>query len=239
MANFSLTLGPLAIAIIGGILPALLWLFFWLHEDNKHPEPKGLILITFCIGMVVVYLVYPIQHFIVSSLTGISQTQQTIFLSAVEEIAKFAAVFFIAFKTRYFDEPLDAVIYLVTAALGFAAMENILYVLKDLNNGGTLLALLNGSSRFLGATILHSISSIIIGIAMAYTFYSGRFTKAAAIILGLVAATLLHAYFNLTIMNLKGTLNVLIAFTPYWAAIVFIIVLLEFIKRLKQPTNNS
>lgn len=188
--------------------------------------------------MAVVYLVLPVQKFIVSVVPIADHTMQAVLLASVEELAKYAAVFFIALRSSYFDEPIDAVIYLLTAALGFAAMENILYVIKDLSHSGTLLALLDGSSRFIGATILHTISSAIIGIAIACSFYSGRTVKLVAVMLGLAAATLLHAYFNLSIMSTKGTLNVLIAFTPYWAAIVGIIVILEFVKRLKQPTNN-
>lgn len=240
MANLSLTLSPVMIATVGGIIPALLWLFFWLHEDNKNPEPKGLLIITFLAGMAMTGLIFSLKYPIVTYIFPLfSSNSQVMLMAAIEELVKFAVAFFIAFKSIYYDEPIDAVIYLVTAALGFAAAENILYILGDLAKGGTLIALLNGSSRFIGATILHTISSILIGIAMAYTFYSNKFVKTVAIVLGLTVATLLHTYFNLTIIGIKGMANVLIAFTPYWAAIVGIIVVLEFVKRLKQPTNNS
>ena len=48
-------------ALLGGILPALIWLAFWLREDYKHPEPRGLILRTFLLGMGAVILVLPFQ----------------------------------------------------------------------------------------------------------------------------------------------------------------------------------
>ena len=238
MADLTINWQPLLIAIAGGIVPSLVWLLFWLQEDRKSPEPTGLIIISFLAGMAVVYLALPVQKFVAYALPTISQTAQITIFATIEEIAKYSAVLFIAFRSRYFDEPIDAVIYLVTAALGFAAMENILYVLKDLAHSGTIMALLDGSSRFIGATILHTISSAIIGIAIAFAFYSSRVTKFIAVILSLIAASLLHAYFNLTIMNTKGTLSVLWAFAPYWAAIIVIIIVLEFVKRLKQPTNN-
>lgn len=237
MANFIIEYKSLIIAIVGGVLPALLWLWFWLKKDLHSHEPGGLIVISFCAGMAVVYLVLPLQKFVVSNFAGITATEQTTLLAAIEEIAKYSTVFFIAFKSRYFDEPLDAVIYLVTAALGFAAMENILYILKDLAHNGAAFALLGGSSRFIGATILHTISSAIIGIAMAFAFYHGKIIKFIAVILGLTSATLLHTYFNLSIINVKGTLNVLLAFTPYWAAIIVIIIVLEFVKRIKKPVD--
>lgn len=239
MADLSINVKLILVSIAGGVVPSLIWLWFWLQEDRKSPEPAGLLALSFLLGMAIVYLVLPIQKFIVSIIPATDQALQTTILAGVEEIAKYAAVYFIALRSSYFDEPIDAVMYLLTAALGFAAMENILYVLKDLSHSGTLLAILDGSSRFVGATILHIISSAIVGIGIAFAFYSGRTIKVLAATLGLVAASLLHAYFNLSIMSTKGTLNVLITFTPYWAAIVGIIVVLEFVKRLKKPTNNS
>jgi len=44
-------------ALFGGILPALVWLVFWLREDKKNPEPKKLILRTFLFGMGAVMIV--------------------------------------------------------------------------------------------------------------------------------------------------------------------------------------
>ena len=47
---------------MGGVAPALLWLWFWLKEDNQKPEPKGLIATIFFIGMICVIVVIPFQN---------------------------------------------------------------------------------------------------------------------------------------------------------------------------------
>ena len=47
--------GVLLIAIVGGILPALIWLFFWLMEDRCEPEPKRYIFLCFLGGMLAVW----------------------------------------------------------------------------------------------------------------------------------------------------------------------------------------
>ena len=39
-------------AFTGGLLPAVVWLWFWLREDRLSPEPRGLVVATFCAGMV-------------------------------------------------------------------------------------------------------------------------------------------------------------------------------------------
>lgn len=254
MAGFILIWEPLGIALAGGILPALLWLWFWLKEDYQSPEPTGLIALSFVGGMLVICLVFPVEKLVVAALPTIinaldtfsagflftlipSEEIGTILLAGVEEIAKYAVAFFIAFQSKHFDEPVDAVIYLITVALGFAAVENMLYLLKDISTQESLLyAATNTNLRFLGSTVLHTITSAIVGITVAFSFYYARIWKIIAVTSGLISATLLHAYFNLSIMEVNGTVNILTIFSRYWIGIVGIIILLEIVKRLKpQP----
>lgn len=253
MAETILTFKPYAIALLGGVLPALIWLWFWHRQDKECPEPRGLVALSFMAGMVIVFFARPLLEIIVvamptidrivdllaikySFITPTSATMQNILLSATEELGKYATVFFIAFHSHHFDEPIDAVIYLVTAALGFAAMENALYILKDLAQGGSADVLLNGNLRFLGATILHTISSAFIGIAVAFSFYAHRLVKILSAALGILAATLLHAQFNLSIIEPHGTMDILAIFSRYWVVIVGIIILVALIKRMDNKT---
>ncbi|KKT81379.1 MAG: hypothetical protein A2V96_02440 [Candidatus Yonathbacteria bacterium RBG_16_43_6] len=242
-----ITIKLLAIAMLGGILPALVWLWFWHRQDRECPEPKGLVMISFLAGMAIVFFVLPVQKLTVALLPAISELVDilTIKLSLVppsadvlknfllassEEIGKYLTVFLIAFHSKYFDEPIDAVIYLITAALGFTAMENVLYLLKDLTQSGGLETILNGNLRFLGATILHTVSSAFVGIALAFSFSASRFIKSIVITIGLLVAILLHTHFNLSIIEAYGTINILSVFSQYWAVIIGIIILIGIIK---------
>ena len=54
----------LSIAFLGGIIPSLFWLYFWLKEKEGKPEPRGLLAMVFLLGMISVMLVLPIQKFI-------------------------------------------------------------------------------------------------------------------------------------------------------------------------------
>lgn len=254
MAETILSPSSYTIALAGGILPALLWLWFWLREDRANPEPTGLIFLSFAAGMAIVFFVLPIQKGVLAvlpftanladilaaklALAAPTDEQVRTFLWAgTEEVAKFATVALIALHSRHFDEPIDAVIYLITAALGFAAMENTLYILKDMAHESATMTLYNSNLRFLGASILHMASSAIVGIALAFAFYGPRIIKFVVVILGLLLATLLHAYFNLSIMEAHGTWKTLGAFSWYWGAIILIIVLIQVIKRLKRPNT--
>jgi RsiW-degrading membrane proteinase PrsW (M82 family) len=242
-----ITIKLLAIAILGGVLPALVWLWFWHRQDRECPEPKGLVMISFLAGMAIVFFVLPVQKLIVALFPTISELVDilTIKLSLVppsaevlknfllassEEIGKYLTVFLIAFYSKYFDEPIDAVIYLITVALGFTAMENVLYLLKDLTHSGGLETIMNGNMRFLGATILHTVSSAFVGIALAFSFHASRFIKSIVITIGLLVAILLHTHFNLSIIEAYGTINILSVFSRYWAVIIGIIILIGIIK---------
>ncbi len=59
------TLDTILLALVGGVLPALLWLRFWIREDGDHPEPKAMITLSFLAGMVAVGIAYPLQKFVV------------------------------------------------------------------------------------------------------------------------------------------------------------------------------
>src|SRR3954464_3997779 len=99
---------PLFIAFLGGVLPALLWLTFWLLEDRLHPEPKWYIFFCFVAGMLMVAVVLPIERL---ALLHTSGTQLLFLWALTEEVSKFAAAYVIALHSRVFDEPLDAIIY--------------------------------------------------------------------------------------------------------------------------------
>src|SRR5574343_664614 len=99
----------LTVTVCGGILPALFWLWFWLHEDNKSPEPRGLIIRAFLAGAVAVPLVLPFQFIVSKYMAGYSVL---VFLlwACIEELFKFGATFFTIFHRREMDEPIDVVI---------------------------------------------------------------------------------------------------------------------------------
>ena len=142
----------LALALLGGIVPSLLWLWFWVREEEKKPEPAGLLTIIFILGMLAVILVLPIQKFIKMNVG--SYEWQLVLWATAEEMIKFIAVMVVFYKTNQIDEATDWPIYLITAALGFAALENALFLLKPFALGETTVGLLTGQLRFLGSTLV-------------------------------------------------------------------------------------
>ncbi|KKP87677.1 MAG: hypothetical protein UR92_C0027G0001, partial [Candidatus Nomurabacteria bacterium GW2011_GWA2_35_80] len=183
----------LGLALLGGIAPALLWLWFWLKEDNQKPEPKGLLAILFFIGMVLVILVIPAQKFIQNNVT--SSEWQIIGWASIEELIKYLGVVILLYKTNRIDEPIDWPIFLITVALGFAALENTLFLIKPLSLNQTTVGLLTGQLRFLGSTLLHAVSSGIVGVSLGLSFHMGKYVKKIYLLVGLLLAITLHSTF--------------------------------------------
>jgi len=158
----------LGLAALGGIVPALFWLWFWLKEDNQKPEPKGLIASIFILGMISVAIVIPIQKFVQTYVS--SYEWQIIAWASIEELIKYLCVIILLYKTNRVDEPIDWPTFLITAALGFAAIENTIFLIKPISLDDTTVGLLTGQLRFLGSTLLHTVSSGIIGISLGLSF---------------------------------------------------------------------
>lgn len=215
-------------ALAGGILPALLWLWFWLREDNKNPEPRILMLLTFLIGMISVFVVLPMQK-IFNNIT-ISEDMLTVVWAAVEELVKFGAVWIIALSSKEANEPIDFAIYMIIGALGFAAMENALFLIDPIDLRQTTTALITGNLRFLGAMLLHVVSSASIGIMLGLSFYRGWIAKKLYLFIGLGAAISLHSVFNFLIIKSSG--NLLNVFSLLWVVTIIVLLMFEQLRRM-------
>ena len=220
------TPGTLFPALLGGILPATFWLWFWLKEDKLHPEPRGLLILSFLVGMLATILAFPVEKYIAEHVA--EGTLMLLLLWAiVEEVLKFAGVYVVALRTKYFDEPIDAVIYLATIALGFAALENALFIWNPLEQGNALATITLSNFRFIGATLLHVAASGIIGVSIALTFYKKRWRRVIMALLALCGAIVLHTFFNFSIITSAGEL-----LNGLWIFILGILLICEKIKRM-------
>jgi RsiW-degrading membrane proteinase PrsW (M82 family) len=140
-------------ALIVPVLPALIWLWLIYRTDRYEPEPKRLVMMTFALGVVAILpaflgerageRLYPfLRQLEAASLarTGTAVDPWPLLagcflvIGPCEELAKFLAVRLFIYRHREFDEPLDGIIYSAAAALGFASLENVLYVV-DFQHG--------------------------------------------------------------------------------------------------------
>lgn len=218
---------------MGGILPALIWLYFLLHEDAKHPEPKTLIALAFVAGMIAVPLAVPLEQYARTALPdGISVLAAW---ALIEEMLKYVmATLFILWRPAV-DEAPDYVIYMITVALGFAAAENMLFLITPIMDGNIASSIFVGNIRFIGSTLLHVFASATIGFALAFSHANHTAVRAAASAAGLILAVALHTAFNALIIT-QGTSTTLAAVSLVWIAAVTFFAAFEVLKFLQYRT---
>jgi RsiW-degrading membrane proteinase PrsW (M82 family) len=219
---------PILFAAVFGIIPAIVWLWFWLKEDI-HPEPTKLIIYCFLGGMLSVFVALPVQQWV----EGILHNQDVLFIiwAFIEETLILAAAWIGGIHTASDDEAIDPVIYMIVASLGFVAMENTLFLIDPLISGNLASTLMTGDLRFIGATLLHVVCSASIGVFLAFSFKKSMLTKVLYGIGGVILATLLHALFNISIID-SSPIQVFEVFGCIWLALCVLMVSLEKIKSI-------
>jgi protease PrsW len=224
-----------AIAAVSGLVPALFWLWFWLREDKLRPEPLLLIAITFIGGMAVVPLALPLQKLAIELYIG---TNLVVAWVIIEEVLKYALAVLVILWNRAVDEPIDMIIYMIVIALGFAALENTLFLLSPLMSGDYLNSTLTGSFRFLGATLLHVLASGTVGVFLAFAFYKSKLVQIGFGMVGLFLAIVLHALFNFFIIGASGE-TILGVFLFVWIGIIVLFLLFEKVKATERKALAS
>lgn len=227
-------IGIFVFATIVGVGPALLWLWFWLLQDNIDPEPRKSIFFTFVAGMIAVPFVFPFE----SALFELYASSIFILFlawAAVEEFIKLIAAYITGLTSKAMNEPVDAIVYMITAALGFAALENVLFLYEPLANGSIEETLITGNMRFIGANLLHVISSAIIGAGIALTYYKKPVWRILYSFVAILTAIALHTGFNFFIIS-SGTERIITVFGFIWVSIIVLIFIFQYVKYTK-PEN--
>ena len=236
----------LIIASLCGILPIALWLIFFLWQDIKKPEPLRWIGILFLLGMAITPFVWFIENYLIDLLQIDINATLPLFISTfiylgvagIEELAKFFSAVLFLKKNKYFDEAIDAMIYLIVVALGFAVIENILIFYQGISSGEHFLETFQITTlRFVGANLLHALSAGLIGFFWALKLVTG---KKRYLAIGLILGISLHWIFNIAIINLGGDAVFLISLILFLVGIV-ILLAFDVLKQIKKPIiiNNK
>lgn len=232
----------LGYAFIGGLLPALAWLYFLLKEEERCPQPRWAIFLAFVCGMAVVPLVMPLQAWSCrewaisvalacdggeTSLLGL---RVIIAWAAIEETTKYViAAAFVLWRRNAVRNAVDIVATMLTVALGFAALENTLFLIHPFSQGYLLEAIGLGNLRFIGSTVLHIVASSIIGFGLAFSMGASRPARMVSASVGLILAIALHALFNFFIIYGDGSYVILALFTA-WTGAVAVFAAFEILK---------
>lgn len=134
------------IIIIAAILPAFLWVVYIWWRDKYQREPIHMILRGVAYGILSAGLAYGLESLI--GALGLIPEQPEGYLQALwkafvgaaipEELVKLLMLWLLLRKNPYFDERIDGIVYACCVGMGFAGSENIIYLLANLDNWGTV-----------------------------------------------------------------------------------------------------
>jgi RsiW-degrading membrane proteinase PrsW (M82 family) len=179
--------------LILALSPGLAIILYVYLQDIHEPEPIGQLAIGFLYGILsmllatgIIYLIYENIHFDGKSLSDMA-IKAFVVVAVIEEVAKFAFIRGILYRNKNFNEPFDGIIYSVMVGMGFALMENVIYIMNG--DGGTAIV------RMFTAVPAHALFAVImgyfLGIAKLDHKHTGWYSLAA-----LVAATLAHGIYD-------------------------------------------
>jgi len=150
----------------------------------------------------------------------------------VEEILKYLVVKKTVLNHHEFDEPVDAMLYMIIAALGFAALENLLILLPMNAHFQFFEVAFVSIFRFVGATFLHALCSGLIGYYLALSLFQTKHGL-KLIIKGMVIATLLHGLYDFSIMKVEGGAKFILPVMILMGLIIFVTMGFRKVKKLK------
>ncbi len=191
------------------LAPVLIIAFYIYFRDKYEKEPIGLLLRSLLIGIVITFPVILVETFFenfTDSIHGIVYAAYRAFITAAftEEFFKYIAFLLIIWRSRHFNEKFDGIVYAVFISLGFAAVENIFYVLE---HGYKI-----GLVRAITAVPAHA----LFGIVMGYRFGLARFypeERKKQLFLAFFLPFSLHGLYDFFLMAEKPLFLVL--FVPY------------------------
>jgi protease PrsW len=182
------------------IAPAGFLLYYFWVRDRWEKEPWSLIWKLFAMGGVSVIPAAVLELLFLGSETEVKTIGEAFVTSffgvaLVEEGTKLLFVYFAAYRSRHFREEYDGIIYAVAVGLGFAFIENILYVIMGLVEGSSGLS--TAIARAFTAVPSHALDGVVLG----YFLGKSRFQPSAASrlstnLLGLAMATAFHGLYD-------------------------------------------
>lgn len=172
--------------------PAACVILYIYIKDKHEREPVSLLVKSFLLGILAVLVTFlislPLDMFVPTDEENLSQQAVHAFLlvALVEEFSKFLFVRGILYNDAHFNEPFDGIVYSVMVSMGFATLENILYV----SQGGLSTAIV----RMFTAVPAHAMFAVLMG----YYIGKAKFEPGNSYLswIGLLTATLFHGAYD-------------------------------------------
>ena len=179
------------------LLPAI-FIVYYIYQKDLYPEDLTEVIVTFLLGSSIVmflHLLIPlVESFSYFFYSDVAKSAYFSFFRAatLEEVMKFLILYLYAYKLSNFNEPMDAIVFSTAASLGFAAVENIDYVMNAVDDYAAFnVALI----RAFSAVPLHAFCGVVMGIFFGKAIFSPR-NNSHYLFLSLAAPIFIHGLYN-------------------------------------------
>ena len=188
--------------LLSAMLPTLALLIFFMYSD-KFVEPKKNVLSTFILG---IFIIAPLQvfHYATVMILGESIDYNPFFraffkAAFLEELFKFCVLYFFCTKFTAFNEPMDGIVYGITASLGFAFWENLeyIYIYDDKNIKD---ALQTSWVRAFTAVPSHAFDGVIMGFFIGKHYFRKNKSN-INLVLAMLIPVILHGFYDWVLME--------------------------------------
>jgi RsiW-degrading membrane proteinase PrsW (M82 family) len=193
------------------IAPAAFWLWYFYRKDRYEPEPLSWVLLVYILGAAVT-----IPVALVEGVMGAFLPEFLIVVlvaPVVEELGKYLVVRKTVYESAEFDEPVDGIVYAAAAGLGFATLENVIYVFAALETS-LFLAVGTGLVRAVLSVPGHVLFSAMWGYSLGKARFIPKEKRPGVIAAGLMLAIASHALFNLLLFDAIGFAVLVLVIVP-------------------------
>ncbi len=192
------------------LAPAVILMMYVYFRDKYEKEPISLILKGILLGGVVIFPVGLVESYLMQYGLGLGKIPKAAFdgflvAGFTEEIFKFLMVFMLIWRNPNFNEKFDGIVYAVSVALGFAAIENLFYIFS--NNSMQV-----GMLRAVTAVPGHAVFGVIMGFYLGMARFDKKY-RLKWILDALLVPWLLHGTYDFLIMS--GYPLLMLLFVPF------------------------
>jgi len=192
--------------ILTAIIPALVLLYYIYKRDKYNREPAHMLIRGFLYGVAATGLsmcfslpMLSLGFFTNAPMTWLDEVRVALFGAGIpEETAKLLMLWLLLRRNRYFDEHMDGVVYAVSVSLGFAALENVMYVASNLDNFFYV-----STSRALLAIPGHFAFGVLMGYYYSLAHFDREHNRERNLILIWLAPVAAHTAFDALLMVME------------------------------------
>lgn len=200
--------------------PGIALLIYFYLNDRYKPEPFRHVIRMFIVGILIVLPTLIIQRGIILAF-DYNDFWLAFFISgAIEEVIKWFFLYYMIYNHPVFDEPYDAIVYAVAISLGFATLENLIYIWSY--QASFTAMLMRG--------LLPVSGHALFGVAMGYYLGKAKFEQSTKrfLVLAIIYPVFWHGLYDYILLSVES-----------WLVVISVFMVILWLRSLKKVRNAN